>query len=263
MAARETGASVLLLEKSNRVFRGGNSRHTRNVRYLHDSGNSFLTGPYLEQEFWDDLMRVTGGNTTENLARLVIRKSHNLGDWMTRHGCMFQPSMRGTLHLSRTNAFFLGGGRGLINNYFHTAEKMGVDVVYYAEVVGITMDGPEFKSATVKTPDRTFEVNARTVIAAAGGSQANLGFLAKHWGDAAKNFDDHAFALELMETEGVLVVPGSSFNVPYRHHFRVTLLPEAATMRDVFARIDRALSRRAEAATKVVPIKGKPRPAAA
>ena len=82
-------------------------------------------------------------------------------------------------------------------------------------------------------------------------------------GDAAKNFDDHAFALELMETEGVLVVPGSSFNVPYRHHFRVTLLPEAATMREVFARIDRALSRRAEAATKVVPIKSKPRPAAA
>ncbi|HEY1035111.1 MAG TPA: pyridoxal phosphate-dependent aminotransferase, partial [Pseudoxanthomonas sp.] len=49
----------------------------------------------------------------------------------------------------------------------------------------------------------------------------------------------------------------------YRHHFRVTLLPEAATMREVFARIDRALSRRAEAATKVVPIKGKSRPAAA
>ena len=63
--------------------------------------------------------------------------------------------------------------------------------------------------------------------------------------------------------EGVLVVPGSSFNVPYRHHFRVTLLPEAPTMREVFARIDRALSRRAEAATKVVPIKGKSRPAAA
>ena len=61
----------------------------------------------------------------------------------------------------------------------------------------------------------------------------------------------------------VLIVPGSSFNVPYRHHFRVTLLPEAATMREVFARIDRALSRRAEAATKVVPIKGKSRPAAA
>ena len=46
-------------------------------------------------------------------------------------------------------------------------------------------------------------------------------------GDAADGFDDHAFALELLETEDVLVVPGSSFNVPYRNHFRVTLLPQA------------------------------------
>lgn len=66
-------------------------------------------------------------------------------------------------------------------------------------------------------------------------------------GDAARGFDDHAFALELMEEEGVLVVPGSSFNVPYRNHFRVTLLPEAPVLREVFARIDRVLSRRAAA----------------
>ena len=59
------------------------------------------------------------------------------------------------------------------------------------------------------------------------------------------------------------LVPGSSLNVPYRHHFRVTLLPEAEMMREVFARIDRALSRRAEAVAKVVPIKSKSRPAAA
>jgi alanine-synthesizing transaminase len=76
-------------------------------------------------------------------------------------------------------------------------------------------------------------------------------------GHAARSFDDHEFALELMNEEGVLVVPGSSFNVPYRNHFRVTLLPEPAVMRDVFARIDRALSRRAEANTKVVQIKRK------
>ncbi len=80
-------------------------------------------------------------------------------------------------------------------------------------------------------------------------------------GDAARGFDDHAFALDLMETENVLLVPGSSFNVPYRHHFRVTLLPDAEMMREVFTRIDRALARRAEAVTKVVPIK-KARPAA-
>jgi alanine-synthesizing transaminase len=64
-------------------------------------------------------------------------------------------------------------------------------------------------------------------------------------GDAAKGFDDHAFALEMLETEDVLIVPGSSFNVPDRNHFRVTLLPEAPVLREVFARIDRVLSRRA------------------
>jgi alanine-synthesizing transaminase len=65
-------------------------------------------------------------------------------------------------------------------------------------------------------------------------------------GDAARGFDDHAFALQLLEQEDVLVVPGSSFNVPWRNHFRVTLLPEAGVLREVFARIGRVLARRAE-----------------
>ena len=69
-------------------------------------------------------------------------------------------------------------------------------------------------------------------------------------GDAAHGFDDHAFALEMLETEDVLLVPGSSFNVPYRDHFRVTLLPEAPVLREVFQRIDHVLSRRAESAAR-------------
>jgi len=69
-------------------------------------------------------------------------------------------------------------------------------------------------------------------------------------GAAAEGFDDHRFALALMEEEGVLVVPGSSFNVRYRNHFRVTLLPEASTMREVFRRIDILLGRMADAAQR-------------
>lgn len=64
-------------------------------------------------------------------------------------------------------------------------------------------------------------------------------------GAAAEGFDDQAFALELLETEDVLVVPGSGFNVPGSRHFRVTLLPEAGVVREVFARIDRVLERHA------------------
>ena len=81
-------------------------------------------------------------------------------------------------------------------------------------------------------------------------------------GDAARGFDDHGFALELMETEDVLIVPGTSFNVPYRNHFRVTLLPQPEMVREVFARIDRVLGKRAIANGKVVPMKKKARPAA-
>ncbi|WP_159017485.1 aminotransferase class I/II-fold pyridoxal phosphate-dependent enzyme [Cognatiluteimonas profundi] len=66
-------------------------------------------------------------------------------------------------------------------------------------------------------------------------------------GQAADGFDDHAFALEMLEREDVLIVPGSGFNAPDRLHFRVTLLPEADVLRDVFQRIDRVLSRRAQA----------------
>ena len=132
------------------------------------------------------------------------------------------------------------------------------------------MNGPDTISPLCAPGGRLYETR-RAVIEACDASEhlqlvAPAGALYAFpavVGDAAKGFDDHNFALDLMETQGVLVVPGSSFNVPYRHHFRVTLLPEADVMREVFARIDRALSRRAENANKVVPIKSKARPAAA
>lgn len=188
MTAREAGADVLLLESAPFEFRGGNSRHTRNLRYTHETANSHLTGPYLEDEFWDDLMRVTAGNTNEELARLTIRESNNIGVWMSQHGCKFQPSMRGTLHLSRTNAFFLGGGKGLMNEYYAAARKLGVKILYEAEVVDLDVQDDLFTSATVEYGGSRQAVEGRAVIVASGGFQANLEWLKEHWGEAADNF---------------------------------------------------------------------------
>jgi tricarballylate dehydrogenase len=188
MTAREAGASVLVLESAPFEFRGGNSRHTRNLRYMHASGNKYLTGPYPEEEFWEDLLRVTGGKTNEALARFTIRESNNLGAWMERHGCKFQPSMRGTLHLSRTNAFFLGGGKGLMNSYYATAEQLGVQILYEAEVVRLTIEEGHFSSATVRHQGLEKTIAARSVVVAAGGFQANLDWLKSYWGAAADNF---------------------------------------------------------------------------
>jgi alanine-synthesizing transaminase len=63
----------------------------------------------------------------------------------------------------------------------------------------------------------------------------------------SKTFSDQVFALDLLERKHVLVAPGSSFNVPYRDHFRVTLLPDADQMADVFARIESLLDEYAAA----------------
>ncbi len=121
LTAREAGASVLLLEAAPREWRGGNSMHTRNLRCMHDAAQDVLTDAYPEEEFWQDLLKVTGGQTSEPLARLVIRESSSCRDWMRRHGVRFQPSLSGTLHLSRTNAFFMGGGKALVNAYYRSA----------------------------------------------------------------------------------------------------------------------------------------------
>ena len=56
------------------------------------------------------------------------------------------------------------------------------------------------------------------------------------------DFDDQTFALDLLEQKHVLLAPGTSFNVQYSDHFRTTLLPDAALLKKVFARIDELLT---------------------
>ena len=77
LMAREAGASVMVLESSPREWRGGNSIHTRNLRCMHDAPQDVLIEAYSEEEFWQDLLKVTGGLTDEHMARLAIRHSHH------------------------------------------------------------------------------------------------------------------------------------------------------------------------------------------
>jgi len=188
ISARQRGASVLVLEASPRHFRGGNSRHTRNLRSMHDGPTDVLTGSYPESEYWEDLLQVTEGQTNEQLARLTIRRSATCRAWMAQQGVRFQPSLTGTLHLSRTNAFFLGGGKALINAYYRTAARLGVEIEYDAEVCELKIRDGRFTSAIVVRNGSSQEVRAKTLVAAAGGFEANLAWLKEAWGEAADNF---------------------------------------------------------------------------
>ena len=184
----ETGASVLMLEGAPETYRGGNSRHTRNFRCKHDAPLSVLTDAYEEDEFFDDLLRVTKGKTDENLARLAIRKSEEALPWMEAHGVRFQPSLSGTLSLGRTNAFFLGGGKALVNAYYNTAADLGVRIAYEAQVRHVGIDGKRFTHVDVEVDGEMHRVEGRAIVLAAGGFQGDIDWLARAWGESARNF---------------------------------------------------------------------------
>src|SRR5690349_5648989 len=176
--AREAGASVLMLEASPKEWRGGNSQHTRNLRCMHDAPQDVLIEAYPEEEFWQDLLKVTGGETNEDLARLVIRASSSCRDWMRRHGVRFQPPLSGALHVARTNAFFMGGGKALVNAYYRSIHAMGVDIRYETPVDSLELDGSHFIAA--RTGRQRFE--ARACVLAAGGFESNREWLREAWG---------------------------------------------------------------------------------
>src|SRR6476469_7650294 len=174
IAARRAGASVLVLEGAPKFYRGGNTRHTRNMRCAHDAATDILTGPYTEEEFWDDLLRLTGGQTDEELAKFMIKESKDILNWIVEQGVRWQPSLGGTLSLGRTNSFFLGGGRAMLNALYLTAEKLGVEVVYDAEVTDLVIEDGMFLATRLKRRIKgDTELRATSLVAAAGGFEAN------------------------------------------------------------------------------------------
>ena len=188
ITARRQGASVLMLESATRDIRGGNSRHVRNIRYTHKGATDYVTGPYEAAEYMQDMMRVTDGNTNEELARFMIDASENAVDWMIEQGATFQPPLSGTLGLARTNAFFLGGGKALMNAYFKTVERLGIDIVYEAEVQDLVVEDGHFVAANVLHGGEIHQVSGRTVVLSSGGFEANREWLKEGWGEIAENF---------------------------------------------------------------------------
>ena len=188
ITAAEMGARVLILEAAPKPYRGGNSRHTRNFRCMHTGPLGPLVESYSEEEYLADLLKVTDGKTDQSLARMVIQSSEECLPWMEEHGVRFQPSLSGTLSLARTNAFFRGGGKSLVNAYYRTAEGLGVEVLYEAPVTHLELDDQEITHLEYSHAGATHRISPKSVIVAAGGFQADTEWLTRAWGPAAKNF---------------------------------------------------------------------------
>jgi tricarballylate dehydrogenase len=180
ISARTAGAEVLVLERAPEFDRGGNSKYTRNLRCIRD-------GLYEEDEFIDDIRGVSDPGMNEDLNRLLIRRSRELPTWMERHGVRWQPELRGTIQLGRTNRFFLGGGKALLNVYYARAHALGVNVAYEALVTGVEAV-ERGVSITVENCGERADILAKSVVIASGGFEANFQWLETHLGEGARRY---------------------------------------------------------------------------
>ncbi|KRW91531.1 tricarballylate dehydrogenase [Alicyclobacillus tengchongensis] len=209
LSACDHGASVIVIERAPQFYRGGNSRHTRDFRIMHEKPTEHMLATYSPGEFLDDLRRVAGGEMDEGLARLVVERSEALPAWLSQQGVRWQEPLAGTLHLARTNMFMLGGGRAMMNAYYRTAEKKRIAIWYDAMLEDIDIAGNVFGSAQVRKNGEVVRIRACAVVFAAGGYEANISWLRQHWGDAADNFIIRGTAYNQGNTIDLLLSAGA------------------------------------------------------
>jgi tricarballylate dehydrogenase len=187
IAARRHGAVVRMVEHAPAALRGGNARHARNFRIMHDRPEWYVPDIYGEEAFLGDLVRVTGGALDQRLARILIRGSASLAPWLGDNGVRLQDPSSGAMPYSRRTAFFLGGGKAMVNALYATAQKLGVGIQYDSEVVALGF-GDRNCTADIRHDGRVACAVAKTMVVCSGGHQANPGWLRESFGLAADNF---------------------------------------------------------------------------
>lgn len=194
LAARRLGASVLLLEAAPRELRGGNTRHSRNLRLIHEAPTPFTSGRYDADEFHADLARATGDAGQSALRERLIQGSAGLESWLSSLGVAFQPIDSGVLPHSRKTAFLLGGGKAMLNALYRSAERSGVVISYAHRVGALALRASRLHAVRVHTATSALTLHPRTLIACTGAAQANRHWLHQHWGDAAEGFRNRGTA---------------------------------------------------------------------
>ena len=189
---------MLLLECSTREWRGGNSKYTRNLRCAHDLDPE--CGLYSAEELASDLRAVTGDGSDSRLTQMAVERSREAPAFLASNGVRWQPALSGTLQLARTNRFFLGGGKALLNVLYRTAQELGVTVAYEHSVEELIFEGERCTAVGAVTPAGRVVLRPTSIVAAAGGFEANLAWISEYWGAAV-----HIFVAGLSQNDGTVL----------------------------------------------------------
>jgi tricarballylate dehydrogenase len=205
-AARELGASVLIVEAAPQEERGGNSRFTAGGMRVAYGGVEDLArlmpdlteeekantdfGVYAKDQFYDDLCRVTQYRTDPMLAETLVTRSFDTMLWMRGKGIRFAPIYgRQAFKVEGRFKFWggltveaWGGGPGLVDAHYAIAERSGIDVWYRSRALELVCDDGGVQGVVVRAQGKTAKLAAKCVVIATGGFEANAEWRTRYLG---------------------------------------------------------------------------------
>ena len=206
LAARERGAEVIVLERAPNSERGGNSSFTAGaMRFAYRDTQDLLKvvadltqeeinntdfGSYSEQQFYDDMCRVTQYRTDPDLADLLVSQSLNTMVWMRSKKVRFVPIYgRQAFKIDGKFKFWggltleaVGGGPGLVQALHDAAERENITVLYEAQAQELLHDDNGMRGVRLKLAGKTTEISAKAVVLACGGFEANAEMRTRYLG---------------------------------------------------------------------------------
>jgi len=206
LAAREHCDRVLVLERAPEEEAGGNSRFTAGLlrvayrgvddlkRLIPDLSEQEISstdfGAYTEEQFLDDMARVTEYRCDPDLTEVLVRQSLPTALWMRGKGVRFTAAWnRQAFKVDGRFKFWggltveaVGGGPGLVDSLTQAARKNGIDIWYESRAVSLISDDDGVHGVVVKRTGKTIHVKSRAVVLAAGGFQANTEWRTRYLG---------------------------------------------------------------------------------
>ncbi len=206
LSAREEGARALILERAPETERGGNSTFTEGLmRFVYNGVDDIRAlspdlmddqiastdfGSYTEEQFFDDMARITQNRTDPDLCEILVKNSNGALHWMCKQGVKFHPQFgRQAFNIQGKFKFWggatlaaWGGGPGLVEALYKAAARAGIDVVYDAWVQDLVHSDAGVSGVVVRLKGVTQTVNAGAVVLACGGFEANTEWRSRYLG---------------------------------------------------------------------------------
>jgi tricarballylate dehydrogenase len=206
LSAVEHGARVALLERAPEDSRGGNSAFTAGtMRHVYDGVEDIKIvvpdmsadeikntdfGSYTQDDFFDDMARVTRYRTNPDLCEVLVTRSRETVRWVREQGLRFIPAysyyslQEGEKHsfTSGVAVVAAGGGIGLVDSLYAAVKRRGVDIYYETQALSLIESDRVVRGVRALSGDKTVDFHAKAVVLACGGFESNVEWRTRYLG---------------------------------------------------------------------------------